>query len=393
MSLTPALIRWLQNDDAAIWLAPLTTNPPNDADLLATLTRLRRNVSPEQAAALVETARLRRQAITKFPDSAERMFFTKQSLQQASAAVVAAHTASRFTRYQWVADLGCGMGGDSLALAQKGLHTLAVDRNPLPTALVSANARALRCADHISVLRANVRHPAWRAPAAWADPGRRQGGRRLFNPEQLQPPLSALLEHRWSYAGNLGVKLMPGLAHDVIPPDAEAEWISLNGDLKEVVLWFGNLVREPVRRATVLPVGVELVATDAVADVRAPGHYLYEPDPAVIRAGAVADLAHTLDLWQIDPTIAYLSGDKLLSTPFARSWSILEHYPFELKALNRRLRALQGQVIAVKKRGSPVDPEAFRRRLYRHPKGRPLVVVLTRVAGKPWMLICEKSAN
>jgi hypothetical protein len=53
------------------------------------------------------------------------------------------------------------------------------------------------------------------------------------------------------------------------------------------------------------------------------------------------------------------------------------------------LRVLQGQVIAVKKRGSPVDPEAFRRRLYRHPQGRPLVVVLTRVAGKPWMLVCE----
>ncbi len=389
MSLTPALIRWLQSDDAAVWLDPLTKNPPDDADLLSTLTRLRGEVSVAQAAALVETSRLRQQAVSKFPESAKRMFLSRQSLQQASAAVVAAHTASRFAPFRWVADLGCGLGGDSLALAKLDVNTLAIDQDSLQTALVSANAQTLGYADRISVLRADVRHPAWRAPAAWADPGRRQDGRRIFNPEQLQPPLSALLAHRWSYTGNLGVKLMPGLAHEVIPPDAEAEWISLNGDLKEAVLWFGDLVRDPVRRATILPAGVDLIATDAIADVHEPGHYLYEPDPAIIRAGAVADLALAFDLWQIDPTIAYLCGDELLPTPFARSWAILEQHPFELKALNRRLRALQGQVIAVKKRGSPVDPEAFRRRLYRHPQGRPLVVVLTKVAGKPWMLICE----
>ena len=389
MSLTPALIGWLQSEDAATWLEALTANPPEDADLLVSLTRLRRSISAERAAALVETARLRRHAITKFPDWAERLFLSRLSLQQASAAAVAAHTARRFAAYQQVADLGCGLGSDSLALAQRGIHALAIDRDPLQTALVAANARALHCAERIFVLQADVRHPAWCAPAAWADPGRRQGGRRLFDPEQLQPPLGALLDHRWSNTGNLGVKLMPGLAHEVIPPDAEAEWISLNGDLKEAVLWFGDLVREPVRRATLLPAGVEMIATDAVADVRVPGHFLYEPDPAVIRTGAVADLAHALDLWQIDPTIAYLSGDDLCSTPFARIWRILEDHPFELKALNRRLRALQGQVIAVKKRGSPVDPEAFRRRLFRNPQGRQLVVVLTRVAARPWMLICE----
>jgi len=389
MSLTPELIQWLQSEDAAIWLEPLTAKPPADAELLATLTRLRRKITPAQAAAVVETARLRQRAAIKFPGSAARIFASRTSLQQASASVVAAHTASRFARFRWVADLGCGLGGDSLALAKTGLQTLSVDNDSLHLALIAANARALHCADRISVLRADVRRPAWRVPAAWADPGRRVDGRRLFNPEQLQPPLSALLRQRWSHHGNLGVKLMPGLAHAAIPPNAEAEWISLNGELKEAVLWFGDLVREPVRRATVLPAGVELVATDAQADVRAPGSYLYEPDPAVIRAGAVADLAHSLDLWQIDTTIAYLSGDALIPTPFARSWRILEHHPFELKALNRRLRVLQGQVIAVKKRGSPVDPEAFRRRLYRHPQGRPLVVVLTRVAGKPWMLVCE----
>ncbi len=202
MSLTPELIQWLRSEKAATWLEPLTAKPPTDAELLSTLTRLRRKISPAQAAALVETARLRQRAAAKFPGSAEHMFFSKTSLQQASATAVAAHTAKRFAAYRWVADLGCGLGGDSLALVETGVQTLSVDNDSLHLALIAANAQALHYADRISVLRADVRRPAWRTPAAWADPGRRSAGRRLFDPEQLQPPLSALLGQRWSYNGN-----------------------------------------------------------------------------------------------------------------------------------------------------------------------------------------------
>ena len=268
------------------------------------------------------------------------------------------------------ADLGCGLGGDTLALAAAGPAVLAVNNNPLRLALTTANACALGQSACVHPLRADIRCPAWRPLPGWADPGRRAGRRRLFDPETLQPPLSALLAGHGGRHPDLGIKLMPGLAHEAIPDGAEAEWISLDGALKQVVLWFGGLARGAVRRATVLPAGSEIVAADGEVAIRPPGAYLYEPDPAVIRAGAVSDLAVRLGLWSLDPTIAYLSGDVLVDTPFARVWSILEHGPFDLKALNRRLRSLDGNVVAVKKRGSPIDPEAFRRRLYQNPGGR-----------------------
>ncbi len=388
MTLTPELIVWLQSDEAAIWLEPLTAHPPGDSDLLQTLTHLRKALPADHASALVQTAQLRQQAKKKFID-AERMFFAKEPLQQASASIVACHTARRYAHSTYVADLGCGLGGDSLALAAAGHRVLSVDHSALNLSLVAANARALNLTSCVQPLRADVQLPAWRCHAAWADPGRRAGRRRIFDPEQLQPALSSLLAQRRRYEGGLGVKLMPGLAHEAIPPDAEAEWISVRGDLKQCVLWFGELARDRKRRATLLPSGEELDAGGAQADVRPPGHYLYEPDPAVIRAGAVSDLALALGLWQIDPTIAYLSADDLVPSRFARHWRILEHHPFDLKHLNRRLRVLQGQVLAVKKRGSPIDPEAFRRRLYHHAKGQPLVIVITRALAKPWMLICS----
>ncbi|MCW5857906.1 MAG: methyltransferase [Caldilineales bacterium] len=389
MTLTPALVRWLQGDEAAPWLAELSARPPADAELLPTLDRLRRHLPSDRAAALVETARLRQRAAAKFPPTARRMFFSRPALEQASPAAVAAHTARRFASMDWVADLGCGLGGDSLALAAAGPNVLAVDSDLLALALAQANARALAPPGRLHRVLGDVTRPAWRAPAAWADPGRRTDAGRIFDPDRLQPPLAALLALHEA-TPHLGIKLMPGLPHAAIPPGAEAEWISLDGELKEAVLWFGDLAGAPVRRATLLPAGVEITAGGAQAAVRPPGGWLYEPDPAVIRAGAVGDLAVQIGLWQVDPDIAYLSGDDLHPTPFARAWAILEHLPFDLKALNRRLRALGGQVVAVKKRGSPLDPESFRRRLFHQPGGRPLVVVVTRVGGRPWVLIGEE---
>ncbi|MCO6452417.1 MAG: methyltransferase [Caldilineales bacterium] len=389
MSLTPELARWLQGDEATPYLQTLSAEPPGDEQLIGALTRLRRHFTPAQAAALVTTARLRQKAEAKFGDDARAMLFSDELLQQASSALVSAHTAKRFARFARVGDWGCGLGGDSLSLARTGAQVAAVDVDELAITLTQANARALDLEHAIFPVRANVQMPAWRVEAAWADPGRRTDARRLFDPEQLHPPLSAVLA-QLAHTPNLGIKLMPGLSHDAIPPAAEAEWISLNGDLKECVLWFGEIAEPGVRRATILPAGGEIIAVGVRAAVREPGAYFYEPDDAVLRAGAVGDLAGMFGLWQIDAEIAYLSGDAQIATPFARSWRVIEHMPFNLKTLNRSLRALGGRVTAVKKRGSAVEPEAFRRRLHNEPQGRELVVFLTRVADKPWMLLCEE---
>lgn len=387
MLLTPTLIHWLQSAEAEPWLEVLTAAPPDDAALLPTLMQLRRHFSPKQAAALVETARLRQHARTKFPETAARMFFSNIALQQASAAPIARYTARRLRSFAWVVDLGCGAGGDSIALAEAS-HVLAVDNDPLSLALVQANAAALGMKKRILPVQADIRYLPCRTEAVWADPGRRRSGRRLFDPEALQPPLSLLLAHH-RFIANMGIKLMPGLPHSAIPPQAEAEWISLDGQLKEVVLWLGEFCRTSGRRATVLPGGNSIRSEGRLAPLAPPGSYLFEPNPAVLRAGAVGDLAIRYNLWQFDRKIAYLSGNARQDTPFTRVWQILEHHSFDLKTLNKRLRALQAQVTAVKKRGSPIEPESFRRRLYRHRGGRSVVVILTRVQNRPWMFICE----
>jgi RNA polymerase sigma factor (sigma-70 family) len=123
-----------------------------------------------------------------------------------------------------------------------------------------------------------------------------------------------------------------------------------------------------------------------------PGRFLYEPDPAVLRAGLVTTLAAQLGARQLDADIAYLAADDLRPTPFARAYEIDEAMPFQLKRLRDRLRALGVGSVTVKKRGSPLEPEDLIRQL-KLAGSEERVVILTHVLGKAYALIGREAAR
>lgn len=387
---------WLLTPAGQALLAELAAQELRESDALRLLEGLRRRVAPEQARAALEVALARQRARAKFPQ-AERLYFTREALEQASAAPVAAARALRLAPYGEVADLCCGAGADALALATAGAQVTAVDRDPLRLALCRANAAVLGFGERVATLERDLlAEPPPAAAALFCDPGRRAGGRRRFSVSEYEPPLAHVLGWR-AQTPALGVKLAPGVELDELPGDAEVEFVSLDGELKEAALWCGPLA-STARRATVLHTGVDgqTERHSIVSELRSfspssfllpPSAFLYEPDPAVIRAGLVTDLGEQLGAAQLDGQIAYLTADTLVATPFARAWPVLEWQPFGLKALRARLRALGAGAVTVKKRGSPLDTDALARQLS-SPGGRPLVVVLTQVAGRPAALIC-----
>lgn len=391
---------WLRSAEGQTLLADLAQREFDERRVLAELTRLRAQYAPEYARAAIEQVLLRRRARTKFPH-ADQLFFTREALEQASSASVAAHRAQRLARYASViADLGCGIGGDTLALATAGLHVIAVDHDAARLAIAAANAAAIGLADRITTCLADLRTtPPPSAEAFFCDPGRRGGGRRRFRVEQYEPPLSHVLCWR-DLAPTLTVKLAPGVDHAELADvqNAELEFVSLNGELKEAVLWIGPPATMP-RRATVLSSqSAEATAVHCLTgdDLDSPPipqstplDYLYEPDPAVIRAGIIAELASQWDAAQIDPQIAYLTTAVVQYSPFARVWRVLEWFPFNLKRLRSRLRALDAGEVTVKKRGSPLDTDALARQLS-GAGTQSLVVVLSQVAGRPTALICKR---
>ncbi|ODA73165.1 methyltransferase domain-containing protein [Streptomyces sp. NBRC 110035] len=368
---------------------------------LAVATRLRREHPAELVSAALGQARLRQRAVAKFgAQDAGRMFFTPNGVEQSTRASVAVYRARRLKELgvTSVADLCCGIGGDAIALARAGIRVLAVDRDPLTAAAARANADALGLAVLIEVREADVTEVDTAGyDAVFVDPARRGGRGRVFDPEAYSPPLSWAVGAARGAPRAAALKVAPGIPHEAVPGDAEAEWVSDGGDVKEAVLWFGTGraaagsggAVAPAIRATLLP-GPRTLLSRGLPDpaVRPPGRYLYEPDGAVIRAHLVAEVAQDLDGGLIDATIAYITADTHRPTPYATAYEITDRLPFSVKKLKALLRERQVGTLTVKKRGSAVEPEELRRKALPKPNGTASVTVfLTRVAGAPTMLL------
>ncbi|HEX5494028.1 MAG TPA: class I SAM-dependent methyltransferase [Mycobacteriales bacterium] len=371
-------------------LAAATALGAHPDTLISTATALRRDHPPDLVAAALTQVRLRTAARARFGPDADRMFFTPDGLEQATRPVVAAHRAGRFAAAGAgrVTDLGCGIGGDLVALARAGMSVHGVDRDPLTVAVARANADALGLAGQVRVEPGDVREVNLTGvPAAFCDPARRSGGRRVFDPAGYSPPFDFL--PRVAAAVPLtGAKVAPGIPHDLVPTGTEAEWVSVAGEVKEAALWWGALATTR-RRATLLPSGATMTDSGGGAPPVGPvGRWLYEPDGAVIRAHLVGELAAEIGGWLLDRTIAYLSIDTPVSTPFARGYEVTDVMPFSLKRLRTLLRARGVGSVTVKKRGSAVDPDVLRRGL-RLSGDEHATVVLTRVAAAPTVLLCR----
>ena len=346
-------------------IGPLTST----SDVAAVVSRLRAaGHSADLVSAAVGQARLRTRAAAKFGPFADRMLFTRAGLEQATRLEVAAHHASRFraaglTR---VADLGCGIGGDALALAGVGLEVQAVDADEVTAALAAYN---------LAPFGARVTHgraedaDLSEVDGVWLDPARRTAGHSetsRTSPDDWSPSLE------WAFAlaerMPVGMKLGPGLDRSLLPADVEAQWVSVDGSTVELVLWSGVLARPGIRRAAlVLRDGSahELTAAADAEDVpvRELGAFLHEPEGAVIRARLIGDAARTLEAGMVADSIAYLTGDAPVTSPFVRSFRIRETLPLKVPAINAALRTRGIGTLEIKKRGVDIDPAQFRRSL------------------------------
>jgi SAM-dependent methyltransferase len=380
-----AVLGRLMSAEGRALLAELPSGALDPDEALRLGTRLRGHHPAELVAAAIAQHDLRVRAAAKFA-AAGRMWFTREGLEQASAEPLARHRANRYATFARVADLCCGIGGDLCVLAP-GRDALAVDLDPLHLRVARENARVHGAAD-VAVVCADVRD--LRLPAALAvfiDPARRAGGRRLPAGES-RPPLGWCLGLGGRVAA-VGIKAAPGLPLDLVPPGWEVELLADRRELKEAVLWSPALATTG-RRATVFPGPDTLAARPGPPlDCAPPGGWLLDPNPAVTRAGLVEELGRDLGAWKLDPRIAFLSADRPLRSPFGRLLRVGASLPWNLRRLREALRARGVGTVEVRKRGSAVDVDDLTARLRLRGDAR-AVVVLTRVADRPWALICAE---
>lgn len=367
-------------------LAEASSLAPSPVSYLRCYQKLKKNHPAPLVHAALETVMLRQKARPIF-SRADGMYFTREALEQSSAEVISCYRARRFADFQTVGDFGCGIGGDTIGLAAL-VPVLAIDRDPLRLHMAKENLASYKRHENVSFREADLQAlPMPDVDAVFFDPARRKDGKRHLSVADYVPPLHIIqtwLEH----IPAIGVKIAPGVdLRELADFDAEVEFISVSGELKECVLWFGPL-KTCSYRAMLLPREHTLYAEGPVVSVPLsnPQRYFYEPDPAILRAGLVALLAEQIGACQIDPSIAYLTSDTLTHSPFANAYLLEDAFPFHLKKLRQWLRQRQVGTITVKKRGSAVDVIAFVKKL-KLTGEESRIVFLTRVLNKPYILI------
>lgn len=348
---------------------------------------LRRRFPFEVVSLAVQQLRLLERAQSKF-SRASQMWFTPEGLAQSSAEPLARYHASRFPPEELVVDAGCGIGGDLIALAERG-QAVGVERNALSIWFARRNLRVYEvahraCLVHADLLRLRPEQARW----LFIDPSRRVEGERTADPSRWQPDWETACALAGSVRGAL-IKAPPSLPSQYLPIEAEYEYLSVGGECREVLVAFGECRRGIKRSALLLPEQERLFHTEAPSPaVSEPQEWIYDPDPAVVAAHLIPELAQQLQASLLHPRIAYLTAPRLWHTPFARAYHLIEYFPFTRKRLLERLRSLGAGTLTIKKRGVVILPEELLR-MWRPVGDRPLTVFVYRAEREVYALIAE----
>ena len=176
---------------------------PREKDFLRDFQQLSKQFPREMARVALETAILRGEATSKFPQ-AEKMYFTREALEQASGYEVSSYRAERYRGYAQIADLGCSIGSDTLALAEVA-PVIGIDKDIQRLAMAQANMKALGL--EVPLIQTDLVNsfPCLEYPtvALYFDPARRANGRRIqsvkkvYSAPQYRGRMVGILSSSW----------------------------------------------------------------------------------------------------------------------------------------------------------------------------------------------------
>jgi len=331
---------------------------------------------PFERHALLEQKKLRHKAIKKCWSGNEgdngteetevtELFFTQLGLEQMTHWELGQYKGKLFPEgIESIVDLCCGLGGDSFFIPEK-INVVGVDYSLDTLRAYRHNVSKFRSAK--SVL-ADVTTHAVKADVALLDPSRMAKGKSdRWQDEDLSPnwnEIEKLIQHY----RNMAIKLGPGVQIPEFLQDYECQYLGLRDECLEALVLTGTLGRRGIIKAVELPSGESVEAFKADIEntfnrIESPGKFLFEPVKSVVRAHLFGVLAEKLGLWQIDPRIAYLSGNEYVSSALLKPYQILKELPYDLKVVKTFLRENEVGRLEIKKRGLNLIPEEFRAKI------------------------------
>lgn len=345
-------------------------------------------IEPDLRAGALAVLEGRERAGRRAWPEAERLFLTSDSLAQASSTALADFHAACFAECETVLDACCGIGRDALALAAAGKKVVAVDSDPARLVFARANAAVCGLTGQIEFVCADVTTLSEHYDGAFFDPARRDSTTRFSgDAERYLPPLSFLETLKDRY-GVVVAKLSPALPNTLLASlGGQLYFLSEERTCKEACVVKGR--ESGPACALLLPSGERYVASEELPPLAEElGTYLLDPDPAVIRAGALGTLADACGAAQISATDTYLTAASPSALAAIRSYRVRVALPYRERTLGRWLREQGIGRLVVKKRRYPKEPDAVHKELGLKGKGDEATLVIV-AQGKSWLgVVC-----
>jgi SAM-dependent methyltransferase len=220
----------------------------------------------------------------------------KEGLQLATPEIVAKYIAKRL-KTDIIADLGCGIGGQVIFFARECRKVYAVDKDPEKLEYARENCR-LYGVDNVEfilgdALSDEVKEKVSDADIIFSDPARPLSEKERTL-ETLKPPITEIIRIYSDIIPDLAFHAPPQMPPERLKLDCEREYLSLNGQLNRLTLYMGSL-KCCDRSAVVLP-GAERLCLSGAPKIRESSlcEYVYEPEPSVLKAGLLDELAGIL---------------------------------------------------------------------------------------------------
>jgi len=279
----------------------------------------------------------------------------KESLRFATPEPIARYRAQRL-KCKTLADISCGIGGQTVFFAQQCEFVYAVEIDPRKIEYAKQNCEMYGL-DNVKFICGDALDPKVieQIPAVevvFSDPFR-PAEEEERHVSSLEPGIPNVLSAYGEKTKNFAFEAPPQMPPERIPFNCEKEYISLDGQLNRLTLYFGGL-KQYDRMAVALPAGEGLVSKNGlllqIRETERMKLCAYEPEPSVVAAGLLPELVEsmmqiagpvigTFELFKVDKKRILLTSDALIKQSMIKHhYLVLRVCPFEPKEINKYLR-------------------------------------------------------
>lgn len=327
-----------------------------------------------------------------FASIADWWYPVRLSCEQCSSELTATYKASLMTNGQkLMADLTGGYGVDTYFLSERFEHTDYVEQNAELCRIAEHNFANKSIDIHNSTAEEFLAS-AGQYDLIFLDPARRDShGGKVFRLEDCTPNVVELLPTLLSHSKRLMLKLSPMLdISQAVNTLSAVNWdihiVAIKNEVKEVLLLSGGNgtitaidLSEP-EKAFVFTKDEEKEST--ITYNLFPTTYLYEPNAAILKAGAYKLVAQRFGLQKLDVNTHLYASDQVVENFPGRVWKIKEPTP----SLPKGKELYQANVLT---RNYPLTPEQLKKKLHLRDGGTAFVIGC-RVNGKPTLFYAER---